>query len=722
MLILRCIVAVHPAKLTIQARISEAKTVDMESLSKANFKAVIGVLHSTPRKEEPDTKLAHIRRTITHVDRFLSGNEINDFIRSQEESEIVTEFRLANPDKEAELVKLSRQQYTLEHMLSPLHPEPSKEGVQTLCQTFGIAEWPDLRLYPEREDVQSLKSHQVEVSQMLSAPFNRQRHQEELYNMEMETQGESDIRFYPSLILTLVNSICQTWKEGHENFKNPKIIAYYSTPSNGRVVVISTYPTWSSRAVLKRERLFVFKAGKVPELVMKQRTKTRYSSETQEEDVEDVEDKLEEEATIKNYTTNELNMDDIKFIARNETEALKRLTAISSKFPQFAQLEEVFKKSNGSYRLWMINPIIFRTTGDTLNWGQMLAILLCNQFQEASSSPYQEDTTLMTRFDSMGQIQAQKLFNQKKDPKIEDIHRSGNSQAINGQVKDPSPELNFGEHRKGVLTSFDWRNYKIMYPDNPVIFGQEDAVNKRIKDLGDPNTVRTNSQMERENKKQAARSTPVSGVDEVEELLRNDIKGGLRFFFHRTNSDASFLPPGGPSSYIHWLCYMGTGVNMHTCCYRGILMHWLMKAKGMLQTIYCLIRINHPKTVEFHLLKLKNSYYDNIERICVAKLMRYARFVSRHLGISLSTAMPGLLSEMSAGSWTENVDWIVDGCRELTCTFESPDEIEAQEYEELEQAEIKAFFSDAARPGTPDRGMRRKRAAMAATKTEADGK
>lgn len=58
-----------------------------------------------------------------------------------------------------------------------------------------------------------------------------QRRQEERYNMDMETRGESDIRFYPSLILTPVNAICQTWKEGHENFKNLDIFVYYSTPS-----------------------------------------------------------------------------------------------------------------------------------------------------------------------------------------------------------------------------------------------------------------------------------------------------------------------------------------------------------------------------------------------------------------------------------------------------------------------------------------------------------
>jgi hypothetical protein len=48
---------------------------------------------------------------------------------------------------------------------------------------------------------------------------------------------------------------------------------------------------------------------------------------------------------------------------------------------------------------------------------------------------------------------------------------------------------------------------------------------------------------------------------------------------------------------------MATGVNMHTCCCRGIFMNWFMNAKGMLPIIYRLIRINQRKAVKFHPLK-----------------------------------------------------------------------------------------------------------------------
>ncbi|KLO85638.1 permease-unknown function [Fusarium fujikuroi] len=886
-------------KLAIKARIAEARIKDMEPLSKTSFKAVIGLLNSVHGKHDFDAKLAQLQKTITHVDSFLPDNEINDFIRSQEESEVVTEFRRANPEKKK----------SCENVES-LKPHQVEDAVSTVQR--GETFW--------RHTFLSNDMGTGKTKIYYSTIVLNQRRQEERYNMDMETRDESDIKFYPSLILTPVNAICQTWKEGYENFKNLDIFVYYSTPSefperkarvvdnnkfisllnqfadrahdpkNGRVVVISTYPTWSSRAVLKRERLFVFKDGKAPASVMKQRTKARDGSEAQDEDVEG---EQEEEAVIKKYTASELNMDDIEFITQNETEAAekadgnlieylskdeafskatfefivvddahvaKKLNGIYNhmlrlldwkklflldKVPQFAALQDAFNKSGGKCRLWMTNPVIFRAAGSAFNWGtdaghrvvrpiyKMLQVRrtmrtplklpdgnVCCPAQDLLPSTivleevtHDETKEIVDVVRKMGQDQAKKLFQKKmKESSIEDMHRSGNSETISHQIKDSPPKMNFGEHRKGVLISFDWRNYKLLSSDNPVIFWKQDAVNQCMKEVRDPKTVRTNSQMERENKKQAASSPPVVSVDKVQELLRDDINGGLNFFFHQTNMDPSQLPPSDRAGYIHWLCYMspvmtrtldlvwqyvreekervlvyvdspwiqaivvqlftiagfdvvtvrpsdssitknniiakwndpssgievfvanasnmGTSVNMHTCCCRGIFMNWLMTAKAMLQIIGRLIRINQAKPVKFHLIKLKNSYYDNIERICFTKwanqlsaevmlpdwmtdamreicifeliktswhqpFNRYAwvveRDVSGHdmeyhsndmigLGHVFSVVAKLLLDNPKTQIqdwWTENVEWIVDGCRELTSTFESSEKIEA---------------------------------------------
>ncbi|ENH65964.1 hypothetical protein FOC1_g10002086, partial [Fusarium oxysporum f. sp. cubense race 1] len=79
------------------------------SITKPTPTELLGIYDEDEEKDAvhdlPDfeANLAHLQETITHVEKFIPENRINDFIRSQEESEVVTEFRRANPDKEAEL-------------------------------------------------------------------------------------------------------------------------------------------------------------------------------------------------------------------------------------------------------------------------------------------------------------------------------------------------------------------------------------------------------------------------------------------------------------------------------------------------------------------------------------------------------------------------------------------------------------------------------------------
>lgn len=56
-----------------------------------------------------------------------------------------------------------------------------------------------------------------------------------------------------------------------------------------------------------------------------------------------------------------------------------------------------------------------------------------------------------------------------------------------------------------------------------------------------------------------------------------------------------------------------------------------MNAKAMLQIIGRLIRIGQTKKVEFLLIKVKDSYHDNIERIMLSNEMGYR---IRHLGLN----------------------------------------------------------------------------------------
>ncbi|KAF5238733.1 hypothetical protein FANTH_10231 [Fusarium anthophilum] len=240
----------------------------------------------------------------------------------------------------------------------------------------------------------------------------------------------------------------------------------------------------------------------------------------------------------------------------------------------------------------------------------------------------------------------------------------------------------------------------------------------------------------RENKKQAASPPPVIGVDKVEQLFRDDINGGLRFFFGLTNNAPSFLPPSDRATYIHWLCYESpvmartlelvwqftiprfgvmtvrppdkTGIKNKMIAGRidttsgmeVFVANMNNMGTGMLQIIYRLIRITQVKAVKFHPLKLKNSYYDNIDRICVTKgPTRSVRFafssssvVQRdvggleieydsndmvRLGHVFSVVTKLLLDQPeNQDRWVQNIDWIIGGCRELMSVIGTPEKIE----------------------------------------------
>lgn len=103
-----CTALLEPAqstrpKLQIARQLAAAKIDGMAPISRRTFKAVMGTLRQVHDLPDFDANLSRLKETVTQVDKFIPENEINDFIRSQEESEIVTEFRRANPDKEAEL-------------------------------------------------------------------------------------------------------------------------------------------------------------------------------------------------------------------------------------------------------------------------------------------------------------------------------------------------------------------------------------------------------------------------------------------------------------------------------------------------------------------------------------------------------------------------------------------------------------------------------------------
>ncbi|KAL2682399.1 hypothetical protein Neosp_006850 [[Neocosmospora] mangrovei] len=66
---------------------------------------------------------------------------------------------------------------------------------------------------------------------------------------------------------------------------------------------------------------------------------------------------------------------------------------------------------------------------------------------------------------------------------------------------------------------------------------------------------------------------------------------------------------------------MSTGVNLHKCCCKGAFLNWHLSASSMHQMIGRLNRLGQKGAVDFRLLKVQDSYHDNIERLNVTKWM-----------------------------------------------------------------------------------------------------
>ncbi|KAH6997294.1 hypothetical protein EDB80DRAFT_727551 [Ilyonectria destructans] len=85
---------------------------------------------------------------------------------------------------------------------------------------------------------------------------------------------------------------------------------------------------------------------------------------------------------------------------------------------------------------------------------------------------------------------------------------------------------------------------------------------------------------------------------------------------------------------------------MHMCCSKGVFVCWHLNGDIMHQGCARLIRIGQDETVEWVLLKVRNSYHDNLERMCVTKWA---------VQLSAEIALP---------------DWVTDTVREI-CIYET---------------------------------------------------
>ncbi|KAK6697991.1 hypothetical protein SNK05_010839 [Fusarium graminearum] len=242
---------VQPSRVQAHQNAEASALQDMEPISAANFAAEIRLLKRLHKQPDFDA--------IWSAGERPPPIDINEFIDRQSTSELVSEFAREHPDDIDELMKISRQQYALEHVLASIQPVTSLD-LDQLCEEHGITPWPDLKLYTgdRATAVQGLKPHQVDdAAAIVARGFTDYKHtflsndmgtgktktyftaielthrkKLKQYQSGMEQYGESDVKFHPTLILIAVNSIFQTWKEGKDHFPSINLYVYYGTSSS----------------------------------------------------------------------------------------------------------------------------------------------------------------------------------------------------------------------------------------------------------------------------------------------------------------------------------------------------------------------------------------------------------------------------------------------------------------------------------------------------------
>ncbi|KAH6977342.1 hypothetical protein BKA56DRAFT_674161 [Ilyonectria sp. MPI-CAGE-AT-0026] len=206
----------------------------------------------------------------------------------------------------------------------------------------------------------------------------------------------------------------------------------------------------------------------------------------------------------------------------------------------------------------------------------------------------------------------------------------------------------------------------------PKFTGRKTRVMRKLARLRSNKNV-TETQAKRQRKADDIENQPVVGIAHVEDLVHNDTNGGLTYYYEQCKKDPAFLAPSDRGSIIvcstlttagfnvgtvrssdkqthctkviaEWndpesdleifvanVNTMATGVNIYYCYSKGAFLNWHLNAKTMLRIVGRLVRIGQREQVIFHLLKVKHSYHDNMERLHTTK---WATQLSAEIGLA----------------------------------------------------------------------------------------
>ncbi|KAL3608890.1 hypothetical protein FPOAC2_03901 [Fusarium poae] len=243
-----------------------------------------------------------------------------------------------------------------------------------------------------------------------------------------------------------------------------------------------------------------------------------------------------------------------------------------------------FWKSSKS-RLWMLHPELYKAAGHKHHWGSNLSAWVVRPIFEymhirrTIRTPLKLPDGTMTypgidlfpptiiveehTFDPQlcKSVQAEgfdlskRLFKPNNDNGAipNNVFAAASSQAIEGSGAEAT--LNFGIHRRGVLTTFDWRNTGILDPENSRVPGSKKDTELRAQALVDNNEPKTKPEIEKMQQNETAKHNVIVGVDNGQRLIARDPNGDFTWLYNMTSKDGAALAPSNRAATLRWVCH-----------------------------------------------------------------------------------------------------------------------------------------------------------------------
>ncbi|KAG5766475.1 hypothetical protein H9Q72_005469 [Fusarium xylarioides] len=177
------------------------------------------------------------------------------------------------------------------------------------------------------------------------------------------------------------------------------------------------------------------------------------------------------------------------------------------------------------------------------------------------------------------------------------------------------------EHRKALLACFDWRNNSVLKSSTAFFPGTLGNAKSVIERLNDPNVPR--SQIEDDTNPDV--TTMVNFVLVGLFVTAGFDVGTVRTSDGTVETDRIIREWNSPQSGLDiFVANVNTKVmhaDMQKCCCKALILDWPLEPERLLRTINHMVknRLNHREPATVHILKLRWSHHDEVERICCTK-------------------------------------------------------------------------------------------------------